>query len=101
MDIESGSFDKATAIRYLAREHRLLVGRVAALESGAPSANMDAAVAGASLYLGAEFSEMLHLELVKAGYLSGPDLRAASNKELRRVPGVGPVTLKKIRAALE
>jgi len=100
MDIEYGDFDKAKAIRFLAREHRLLAGRVTALDGGAPSANMDAGGKGATLHLGADFSESLHLALRKAGYVTNESLRAASNQELRKVSGVGPATLKKIRAAL-
>jgi len=100
MDIERGDFDKTQAIRYLAREHRLLTGRVLTLESGAPSATMDASGEGANLYLGAEFNEKLHLALAKAGYLTNDDVRAASDEELLAVGGIGPSTRKRIRAAL-
>lgn len=76
-----------------------LTGRVAALEAGPPlitTAEPDLP----NLYLGGEFSERLHLALAKAGYLTRGDLRATSDEELRRVEGVGPATLEKIRTAL-
>jgi len=86
-----GSFDVVTKVRELDK-------RVAALESRAPSANMDAGTGG--LYLGVEFSEALHMALVEAGYRSLADLRAASDADLRCVRGVGVATLARIRAAL-
>ena len=108
MDIVGGNFDKVGAIRYLAREQRLLTAtvgdlaeRVTALESVQPSANMDAAGKGANLYLGDGFSEKLHLALYGAGYSTGISLRVASDEELLAVEGVGPATLAKIRAALK
>jgi len=101
MDIESGSFDKAMAIRRLAREHRLLAGRVAELESGAPSANMDASSWGMTLYLGDGFNEKAHLALAKAGYLTKDSLRAASDQDLLAVDGVGKATLTRIRDVLK
>jgi len=86
-------FDVVAKIRELDR-------RVVALESGAPSANLDAGAKGATLYLGSEFSERLHLALREAGYRTNEDLRAASDQELRKVRGVGSSTLKRIRQAL-
>ncbi len=79
--------------------------RVAALETAmgktAPPAGAGEVIRSAGgLYLGPGFSERLHQELTRAGYLTMDDLRAASDAELRRVPGVGPATLAKIRAAV-
>jgi len=101
MDIKSGTFDKALAIKHLDCELTLLTTRVLALESGAPSANMDAAGRGATLYLGSEFNEKLHLALRAAGYRTKGHLRTASDQELLAVGGVGPTTLGRIRSALK
>jgi|GEM_PF-2592428 len=88
------SFDVVKAIRDLD-------GRVRDLERNVvPFATMDASGEGVTLYLGEEFNENLYLALAEAGYLTNDDLRAASDGELRKIQGIGPSTLRKIRGVL-
>ncbi len=94
MDIESGSFDKAKAIMYLAREHGLLAGRVAELESAVPSATMDAANKGANLN---KLPRDLRAILEANGFATPYALRQTSDEELLAIKGVGPAGVKKIR----
>jgi len=95
MDIEYGDFDKAKAIRFLAREQKLLAGRVAELESAAPSATMNAANKGANLD---KLPNDLRAALEADGFATPYALRQMSDEELLAVKGVGPAGVKKIRA---
>ena len=80
----------------IVKKIRELDGRVSALESGAPSANMDAAGRGATLD---QLPERLRTALVLAG-LTPHLLRQMSDQDLRAIDGVGPAAVKLIRAAL-
>lgn len=75
-----------------------------ALESVAPSANMDAGGRGATLQPVAEgqryFDKRLTKTLILAGYDTPDKIRVASDQELLAVDGVGRAALRRIRFAL-
>ena len=84
------SFDVVKKVRELDK-------RVAALESGAPSANMDAAVQGATLDA---LPKRLRASLEMAGYATPYLLRQMSDEDMQAIEGVGAASVRLIRAAL-
>lgn len=89
MNLQTGSFDIADAIRHLDR-------RLAALERAAPSATMDAAMQGQTLAeMGLEARLWTLLE--RHGFAVPADIAAASDEALLAIDGIGPKSLQQIR----
>jgi len=71
--------------------------RVFALENAQPSANMDASSWGANLD---GLPQGLRASLEAAGFTTPYALMKMSDQELRAIDGVGPASVRLIRAAL-
>ncbi len=104
--IQRGAFDLVEAVRFLADKMDALES---ALQAGGPGPNMDAGTQGADLVrpgdttlivqggLRGLLNDRLVDALERAGFDTVASIAGASDAELRKVGGVGPVTLKEIR----